>query len=92
MVWSSSNRRAQLPNNWRTLRAWVLQRDNRVCQIGGPDCSTWANEVDHIQPGDNHHPNNLQAVCHRCHATKTHAESMTWPPRNRPPEPHPGQA
>ena len=91
MPWNTSTRRGQLPANWLPLRQAILQRDRWICQINGPECQTRATEVDHIQRGNDHRPSNLQAVCHRCHALKTQRESMAdRPPRNRPPEQHPG--
>ncbi|WP_395105265.1 HNH endonuclease [Actinomadura sp. SCN-SB] len=88
-------RRTPLPPQWPRLRRAVLERDGHTCRIQGPRCQGRATEVDHIQPGDNHDPNNLQAVCTPCHATKTGKENAarlnaSRPRRRREPEPHPG--
>lgn len=69
--WQGSTRRARLPRNWNRVRATILHRDP-TCQACGTAPST---EVDHIQPGDNHHPSNLQGLCTNCHRAKTQAEA-----------------
>ncbi|WP_045761675.1 HNH endonuclease [Xanthomonas albilineans] len=64
---------------WQKLRAFVMQRDQGLCQ----PCKqsgrlTPAVAVDHIVPksqGGTDHPNNCQAICHRCHVLKTAQES-----------------
>ena len=38
------------------------------------NCTTHATDVDHIQRGDSNRPDNLQPLCHTCHAAKTTAE------------------
>ena len=91
MAWTGSTRNQRLPGNWRRLRQAILHRDHFICQIQGPKCTGRAAEVDHIVPGDDHRPDNLQAVCQPCHQDKTvHETFINRPPRNRPPEPHPG--
>jgi len=86
-AWANSTRAARLPRNWRQLRTRILQRDP-TCRI----CHTnTAVEVDHIKPGDNHNPDNLQGLCVPCHQAKTTSErDAAQPRRARPPEPHPG--
>ncbi|MFD0918883.1 HNH endonuclease [Saccharopolyspora rosea] len=54
-----------------------------------------ATEVDHIQPGDHHEAENLQAVCGPCHARKSAREGVQGRARRaalrlRPAERHPG--
>ncbi|WP_329520522.1 HNH endonuclease [Spirillospora sp. NBC_01491] len=97
MAWENSNRADRLPKDWRRTRARILRRDRRTCQLTGPDCIGTATEVDHIQAGDDHDPANLQAVCTRCHASKSGHEGGTAStqaraarPRLRPAESHPG--
>lgn len=54
----------ELPRNWRTLRAAVIQRDRGVCQVCGS--SVGPMDVDHIKPrreGGSDHPSNLRTVC-----------------------------
>jgi 5-methylcytosine-specific restriction enzyme A len=86
-AWAGSDRRARLPANWRFLRARILRRDP-TCQICGLNASV---EVDHIAPGDDHSPANLQGLCRHCHKTKTQAEAIAAQPRRRrDEEPHPG--
>src|SRR5690606_35221942 len=76
----SSNRRERLPKNWSALRRLVLQRDSGRCQWrdhpDGPRCGAPANQVDHIQAGDNHALTNLQALCSLHHARKSAREGV----------------
>lgn len=68
---------------WTKRREQVLQRDGYLCQPcqrqGRP---TPATEVDHITPkaedGTDDYEN-LQAICKRCHAAKTKAETSKRP-------------
>jgi 5-methylcytosine-specific restriction protein A len=70
--WQGSTRRKRLPKGWEKLRQFVLYRDP-VCQVCGLRPST---EVDHIIPGDNHSPANLQGICaDPCHKEKTAREA-----------------
>lgn len=39
-------------------------------------CNGRATDVDHIIPSDNHSTDNLQALSHACHHTKTTAETL----------------
>ena len=91
--WKGSTRNARLPTNWPTICADVLDRDNHWCRIQGPRCTGRATEVDHVVPGDNHHPSNLQSACRPCHASKSSTEgnAARWGYRQaRAPEKHPG--
>ncbi|MCG5450808.1 HNH endonuclease [Micromonospora sp. NIE111] len=94
MSWEGSDRGARLPRDWSRIRARVLRRDGRRCQIPGPSgvrCGEPANEVDHIAPGDDHRPENLRAACRRCHALKSSREgNASKSVRRRPSERHPG--
>lgn len=38
------------------------------------NCTTHATDIDHIRRGDSNRPDNLQPLCHPCHASKTTAE------------------
>lgn len=56
---------------WRALRKRILQ-EKVTCEI----CGVEATDVDHIKPhgGDKElfwDTSNLQALCHRCHSSKT---------------------
>lgn len=89
MAWTTSDRRQRLPAHWPRLRAMVLKRDP-VCKVCGRRPSM---QADHIKPGDDHSPSNLQGICTPCHKDKTQKESMQARGihgRLRPPEPHPG--
>ncbi len=94
--WADSNRRDELPPNWHSeLRPYVLQRDAYRCRWdeGGHICGHHANQVDHIRPGNDHRPSNLQALCEHHHAVKSSREgnAARWRETvRRPPERHPG--
>jgi len=97
--WSGSTRKARLPHNWATIRKQILTRDKHRCQWPTRQgiCGAPANQVDHKERGDNHAPENLQALCTPHHQQKTGQEGGTAPRRNtirkrtkRPQEPHPG--
>lgn len=103
MAWQStgvSARTQRLPDNWELLRIRVLRRDAYKCQSphldGRPGkCLRPANQVDHIQAGDNHDMSNLQSLCRDHHAKKSSAEGAAARRANgfrstrRDAEPHP---
>ena len=98
MAWSTSTRAQRLPKGWAALRRTILARDHHTCQapIHAPDCDGRATEVDHIIPGDDHRPENLQALSTPCHLAKTRAEDAARrqayrAASRRPTEPHPGR-
>lgn len=69
--WAGSDRARRLPPNWQLLRRRVLRRDGAICHL----CHlTGANEVDHLEAGDNHAMSNLAAVHTGCHMRKSSAE------------------
>lgn len=93
--WQGSDRKTRLPPDWYRIRARVLTRDRRRCQLGYTGCLGKATQVDHIQPGDNHDETNLQAVCTECHTAKSaregaEARARIASLRRRPLEQHPG--
>lgn len=72
-TWGSSNA------GWRRKTPAVMRRDGYVCQIHDPGCTVNATEVDHTIPrylGGTDDMDNLQAVCHSCHWTKTRREGL----------------
>lgn len=96
MGWDTSDRRSRLPGDWASRRIRVLRRDGYVCQARdstGHLCGYPANQVDHINPGDDHDLDNLQALRRWHHARKTSAEGAAArrprATRNANPEPHP---
>ncbi|GAU67317.1 hypothetical protein SSP35_04_04050 [Streptomyces sp. NBRC 110611] len=99
MAWHGSDRRSRLPNDWPVRRLSVLKRDGFQCVAfpwdTGARCTAPATDVDHILPGDDHDPVNLQALCRWHHARKSSAEGAAArgrrPSRRRPERPHPGQ-
>jgi 5-methylcytosine-specific restriction enzyme A len=73
--WCDAHRRppfatsAPMPPGWAALRAAVLARDGRTCQL----CGSPATDVDHIVPrsaGGSDDPANLRSLCARCHRHK----------------------
>jgi 5-methylcytosine-specific restriction endonuclease McrA len=100
MAWSTASqsaRASRLPADWSTRRVRVLRRDGYKCQARdslGVMCGAPANQVDHIQHGDNHELDNLQSLCRWHHARKSSAEGAAArrprPRQRREPEPHPG--
>ena len=79
MSWD--NRRTERPNHdeiGRELRIRILERDDYTCRLRYVGCTELAEEVDHILAwflGGGVEPENLQSVCHGCHALKTGRES-----------------
>jgi len=57
------------------LRDFVLSRDGQLCvSCGAADTNDNALLLDHIvsrRNGGSHHPDNLQALCARCNASKS---------------------
>lgn len=91
MAWQGSTRRQRLPPDWQQRRISVLERDGHRCQLRYPGCQGRATDVDHIQHGDNHNLDNLQAACNPCHLAKTAREAAAArPTEKRPREQHPG--
>jgi len=99
MAWSSStsDRAARLPSDWSSRRVRVLRRDGYRCQARdstGVLCGKPANQVDHVERGDDHSLDNLQALCRWHHARKSSREgAQARRPKatqRRAPEPHPG--
>lgn len=88
MTWKGE-RKSRLPKEWRKIRLYILERDNRVCYICG---MPGADQVDHMIAGDNHSETNLAAIhddpCHRLKSAREgHAAR---PKKTRPREQHPG--
>lgn len=79
---------------WQKLRREVLARDGYECQQRGPNCTGYADQVDHDHSvatgGADLDPANARAICEPCHRDKTRSESnrgqTAW---KRKPEPHP---
>ena len=61
-----------MPANWQSLRMAVMTRDRGSCRWVRDDgqgvCGRRANQVDHIDPGDDHRLSNLRALCEYHHA------------------------
>lgn len=98
MVWSTSDRKQRLPDNWPAIRKQVKARAKGRCQATthAKGCGGWGSDADHITPGDNHHPDNLQWLSGPCHRAKTARESAARNAqrkrdRIRPTEQHPGR-
>jgi 5-methylcytosine-specific restriction protein A len=97
MAWATSKRRDELPSDWTTRRVRVLRRDSYKCQARdslGVLCGAPANQVDHIEPGNDHSYENLRSLCRWHHARKSYAEGAAarrpHPRQRREPERHSG--
>lgn len=56
------------------LRAQIIERDNKICQICGKTCQNNEIEIDHIKPiskGGKTAPSNLQVLCVTCNRKKS---------------------
>ncbi len=96
MGWETSDRKAELPRGWATIRTRILRRDGYRCQAKlttGKLCGASANQVDHIIPGLDHSDANLRALCRWHHDRKSAREGVAAraprPTKARPPESHP---
>jgi 5-methylcytosine-specific restriction endonuclease McrA len=77
--WATSNRRNELPSDWKRRRRRILRRDSYTCvRCGAP-----AAEVDHIADPHDHNDSNLQSLCSSCHRAKTLAEAAAGRQRRR---------
>lgn len=68
---------------WPRIRKQILQRDNYLCQIRGPRCTSTATHVDHIIPvtqgGPWWEPDNLRASCKNCNNDRIDRKrTETW--------------
>lgn len=92
--WQGSTRSGRLPTNWRTeIRPTVFATYGTSCHVCG---RPGADEVDHLNPGDDHSLANLRPI-HRqpCHARKSASEggrahAARQKLRYRPQPKHPG--
>lgn len=79
--WRNSNRAQELPPNWQTLRAAILQRDQRRCTCPGcPNCTNHpctapGTEVDHLGDKHDHRPQSLATKCTACHRHRTQQQA-----------------
>lgn len=93
-AWSNSNRRAELPPNWSSIRRRILDRDGHRCtwtEHGHRCTETTRLEVDHAGDPNDHTDDNLRTLCHPHHSRHTAAQSAAGrTPTRRPPERHPG--
>jgi hypothetical protein len=98
MAWEGSTRRERLPPYWRRLRAYALDRagyqGEHTRYDTGLRCGALATDVDHIERGDHHDVDNLQALCRWLHGRKSsreggQASSAQRETRTREPEAHP---
>jgi 5-methylcytosine-specific restriction protein A len=97
-MWSTSDRRERLPDNWEAIRRQVKTRAKGKCQATthAKGCGGWGSDADHIEAGDNHHLDNLQWLSRACHWAKTNREAAARntaraAARYRPSEQHPGR-
>jgi 5-methylcytosine-specific restriction protein A len=96
MGWETSARRSELPGDWSSIRRGVLESAGYRCTAtmrNGQRCHDKATDVDHIRPGADHRPANLQALCAWHHKRKTAAEAAAARVsgnQRHPREKHPG--
>ena len=99
--WSTSDRRAHLPSNWRsTIRPAVLARDPDCTCTGCPrctpdGCTRPSTDADHLGDRDDHRLEVLAGKCDPCHGHKSSQEGVTArraqaARKFRPQKPHPG--
>lgn len=91
--WEGSDRRERLPDDWEWRRAETFRVHGDTCHV----CKeSGADEVDHVERGDDHRLENLRPIHswrtpQRCHVFKTAREAAAAKARlRRPPEKHPG--
>lgn len=73
----------QYSGPWQRLRKQILERDQYLCQIRAPRCTTHATQVDHITPvtdgGAWWDTNNLRAACKNCNLGRnTQSPTDRW--------------
>lgn len=98
MAWTRGGRTRTATPAHRAWRRTVLTRDHHTCRhCGHHDPTGRTLQADHIvnvkRGGAEYDPNNGQALCTRCHKSKTQAEAAAAraaKSRRRPPPPHPG--
>lgn len=97
MSWSTSNRSAQLPPNWREIREAVKARAGGRCEriVNGIRCPHLGRECDHARDRNDHRPDACEWLCTPCHRDKTQAEAAAgrravWAKARRPRPVHPG--
>lgn len=73
---------------WRTLRAYVMERDHHLCRIGTRGvCTEVATCVDHIIPKEMDgpdHESNLRASCEPCNLHRRTSKRRVPEPAPRP--------
>ncbi len=98
--WATSNRRAELPSNWRELRWERFELDDFTCVDCGHRDPTGATlEADHVGDRHDHRIGQLRTRCGRgtennCHGRHTQEQAAAaraaMPKANRPRPRHPG--
>lgn len=74
MPWATSDRRSRLPSDWPATRRRILKRDHGICHVCG---RPGADQVDHLEAGDDHSDDNLAAIHDDpCHRAKSAAEGV----------------
>ena len=92
MVWTSSDRRSDLPKDWRQRRLKVKERSGGQCEAvnDGVRCQQEGTECHHTGSRTDHRLEKLQWICSPCHKQRTTIDRIEKYSRNRPIEPHPG--
>lgn len=93
MAWDGSTRAKRLPPGWKRTVRRILKRDHGICHVCG---KPGADQVDHVNAGDDHSDANLAAIHYvPCHRDKSSSEggraaAAKRGSRFRPRERHPG--
>jgi 5-methylcytosine-specific restriction protein A len=96
--WSSSDRRAELPDDWSSRVRATRRRARGQCEWRLPSkarCPRPGTDCDHKGKPDDHRLSNLQWLCPTHHKVKTAGEAAAARAALKPrpssrPDPHPG--
>lgn len=91
--WAHSTRAQRLPPGWARTTRRIMRTHNGICHV----ChQPGADQIDHIEPGDDHGDHNLAPIhavpCHRNKSANegVHARTRIASARYRTSEQHPG--
>lgn len=72
--WSQSQRRSELPDDWREIRQRILERDGYQCTFPddtGERCTAVATDVHHTGDKHDHRDEHLASACSPHHKRQT---------------------
>lgn len=76
---------AHANSGWRTIREFILERDNYTCQDCGHCLMSFALHIHHIKEqwdGGDDSPKNLITLCPQCHRSKHKNTLKNWSKKN----------